>query len=54
MNYKFFVSKRYVRIKGDEFFKSMITIFSVISIAIGVGTLIVVLSVMNGMQNDLR
>lgn len=54
MNYKFFISKRYVRIKKDEIFKSLITIFSIIGIAIGVGTLIVVLSVMNGMQNDLR
>uniref|UniRef100_A0A7C3Z1X5 ABC transporter permease n=1 Tax=candidate division WOR-3 bacterium TaxID=2052148 RepID=A0A7C3Z1X5_UNCW3 len=54
MNYKFFVSKRYVRIKKDEMFKSLITIFSIIGIGLGVGTLIVVLSVMNGMQNDLR
>ncbi len=54
MNYKLFVSKRYVRIKKDELFKSLITIFSIVGIAIGVGTLIVVLSVMNGMQNDLR
>lgn len=54
MNYKFFVSKRYVRIKKGELFKSLITIFSIIGIAIGVGTLIVVLSIMNGMQKDLR
>ncbi|HDI83138.1 MAG TPA: lipoprotein-releasing ABC transporter permease subunit [candidate division WOR-3 bacterium] len=54
MNFIFFIAKRYIRIKKGEFFRSLITIFSVTGVALGVATLIVVLSVMNGMSNDLR
>jgi len=49
-----FLAKRYIRIKKGEWFRSLITLFSGIGIALGVATLLVVLSVMNGMQIDLR
>jgi lipoprotein-releasing system permease protein len=53
-NYEAFLAKRYIRIKKGEGFRSLITLFSGIGIALGVATLLVVLSVMNGMQKDLR
>jgi len=49
-----FVAKRFIRVKRREFFRSLTTIFSVSGITIGVATLVVVLSVMNGMEDDLR
>lgn len=49
-----FIARRYIRIKKGEGFRSLITLFSGTGIALGVATLLVVLSVMNGMQADLR
>lgn len=53
-NFEGFLAKRYIRIKKGEGFRSLITLFSGVGIALGVATLLVVLSVMNGMQNDLK
>ncbi len=47
------VAKRYLRARKGERFVSIIAIFSLIGIALGVGTLIVVMSVMNGFKADL-
>ncbi|MCD6399698.1 ABC transporter permease [candidate division WOR-3 bacterium] len=49
-----FVAKRFIRVKRREFFRSLTTVFSISGITIGVATLVVVLSVMNGMEDDLR
>lgn len=54
LNFESFLAKRYIRIKKGEGFRSLITLFSGIGITLGVATLLVVLSVMNGMQKDLR
>jgi len=54
LNFESFLARRYIRIKKGEGFRSLITLFSGIGIALGVATLLVVLSVMNGMQTDLR
>ena len=47
------VAGRYLRARRGERFVSVIAIFSLIGIALGVGTLIVVLSVMGGFKADL-
>ena len=48
-----FVALRYLRAKRQEGFISVITWFSLIGIALGVATLIVVMSVMNGFREEL-
>ncbi len=53
MNIIFFIAKRYLISKKREGFVSMITWFSFIGIALGVATLIVVMSVMNGFRQEL-
>lgn len=53
-NIEYFLAKRYIRIKKGEGFRSLITLFAAGGIALGVATLLVVMSVMNGMQTDLK
>lgn len=48
-----FVAWRYLRAKRRESFISVITGFSLIGIALGVATLIIVMSVMNGFRQEL-
>ncbi len=47
------VAGRYLRARRGERFVSVIAIFSLIGIALGVATLIIVMSVMNGFRADL-
>ena len=47
------VAGRYLRAKRKEGFISVITSFAFIGIALGVATLIIVTSVMNGFKADL-
>ncbi len=47
------VALRYLRARRQEGFISMIAIFSLLGIALGVATLIVVMSVMNGFREEL-
>ncbi|MEA1913042.1 MAG: ABC transporter permease [candidate division WOR-3 bacterium] len=54
INFESFLARRYIRIKKGEGFRSIITFFAGGGIALGVATLLVVLSVMNGMQMDLK
>jgi lipoprotein-releasing system permease protein len=49
-----FVGLRYLRSRGASGFASFISIASVFGVAVGVAALIVVLSVMNGFENELR
>jgi len=44
---------RYLRSRGGESFRSVISLFSLIGIALGVAALIVVMSVMNGFRTEL-
>lgn len=53
-DFEYFLAKRYIRIKKGEGFRSLITLFAAGGICLGVATLLVVLSVMNGMQTDLK
>ncbi len=49
-----FVVKRYLLSSSKQAFVSLTTIISVIGITLGVASLIVTLSIMNGFQNELR
>ncbi|HEY6482334.1 MAG TPA: lipoprotein-releasing ABC transporter permease subunit [Steroidobacteraceae bacterium] len=49
-----FVGLRYVRSRTRKFFVSFITWASLGGVCVGVAALIVILSVMNGLENDLR
>ena len=54
MNLENWIGLRYLRTKKRNGFISFISVISVLCIALGVMTLIVVLSVMNGFQRDVR
>ena len=49
-----FVGLRYLRASKGSGFVSFVSAASVVGVALGVATLIVVLSVMNGFENELR
>lgn len=49
-----FVGLRYARARSHRFFVSFITWVSLIGVAVGVAALIVILSVMNGFETELR
>jgi lipoprotein-releasing system permease protein len=49
-----FVGLRYVRARTRKFFVSFITWASLAGVCVGVAALIVILSVMNGLENELR
>ncbi len=49
---EFFVALRYLKSKNKEKFISITAIFSFVGIALGVATLIIVMSVMNGFRED--
>ena len=46
------VAGRYLRARRGERFVSIIAIFSLVGIALGVATLIIVMSVMNGFRSS--
>ena len=52
-NLESFIALRYLKSKRDERFVSISSFFSFIGITIGVATLIIVMSVMNGFRIEL-
>jgi ABC-type lipoprotein release transport system permease subunit len=52
--YELLIGLRYTRAKKHNHFISFISLISMLGIALGVAALIVVLSVMNGFQTELR
>ena len=52
--YEFFIGRRYLRSAQGNRFVSFISVISMAGVAIGVAVLIVVLSVMNGFETELR
>lgn len=54
MRYELFISLRYIIAKRRERFISIISLISVLGVAVGVCALIVVLAVMSGFDNDLK
>jgi lipoprotein-releasing system permease protein len=54
MNFEFFVAMRYLRAKRKQAFISVISLVSIMGVALGVASLIIVLGVMNGFSENLR
>jgi lipoprotein-releasing system permease protein len=54
MRYEWFIGLRYLKAKRKQTFISIITIISIVGVAVGVMTLIVVLAVMNGFEKNLK
>jgi lipoprotein-releasing system permease protein len=54
MTFEAFVAFRYLRAKRKQTFISLITLLSVAGVALGVCTLVVVLSVMSGFENQVK
>ena len=54
MTFEWFISKRYLRAKRKQKFISLISIISILGVAVGVLALIIVLSVYTGFTEGLR
>ncbi|MDP8246037.1 MAG: ABC transporter permease [Candidatus Hinthialibacter antarcticus] len=54
MRYEWFIAKRYLKPQGGATFIFHLTLISMIGVALGVASLVVVLSVMNGFAHDVR
>jgi len=54
MAYEFWISLRYLTAANKERFISLISLISIVGVAIGVAALIIVLAVMTGFDVDLR
>ncbi len=54
MKYEWFIGLRYLKAKRKQTFISIITIISVVGVAVGVMTLIVVLAVMSGFEKTIK
>ena len=53
MNFAFFVSRRYILSNKDSRLLNLISVISIVGIALGVATLIIALSVLNGFEKTL-
>ena len=53
MSFEYFVAKKYFKAKRRTGFISLITFVSIIGVVIGVTALILVLSVMNGFEEEV-
>ncbi|WP_028573706.1 lipoprotein-releasing ABC transporter permease subunit [Desulfonatronovibrio hydrogenovorans] len=54
MTFEFFIALRYLRAKREQAFISVISLVSILGVALGVASLIIVLGVMNGFSQNLR
>ncbi|RMF70285.1 MAG: lipoprotein-releasing ABC transporter permease subunit [Calditrichaeota bacterium] len=54
MGYELFIANRYLKSKRKTGFISLITYISIIGVMIGVAALIIVLSIMNGFESEVR
>lgn len=54
MTFEFFIAMRYLRAKRKQAFISVISLVSIMGVALGVAALIIVLGVMNGFSQNLR
>ncbi len=54
MPYEFFIARRYLKARRKTGFINLITYISILGVTIGVAALIIVLSVMNGFESEVR
>ncbi len=54
MSFSLFIAKRYLIARRKQTFISVISVFSILGVALGVGSLIIALGIMNGFTTDLR
>jgi len=54
LNYKYFIAKRYLFSKKDSKFVSFITYISILGVALGVATLIITVSILNGFEKEVK
>ena len=54
MKYEIYIGLRYLKSRGGQFFVSFISLISIGGVAVGVATVIVALSVMNGWEGMIR
>lgn len=54
MRYEIFIGLRYMKARKKQFFVSFISLISVGGVAVGVATVILALSVMNGWESEIR
>ncbi len=54
MNYKYLIARRYLFSKKDSKFVSFITYISILGVALGVATLIVAVSILNGFEKEIK
>lgn len=54
MRFELFIARRYLRAKRKQAFISVISLVSILGVALGVASLIIVLGVMNGFSENLR
>ncbi|MDD5680176.1 MAG: ABC transporter permease [Candidatus Omnitrophica bacterium] len=54
MNWRFFVALRYFKTRSREKFISVISLISILGVAVGVAALIIVIAVMSGFNSELK
>ncbi len=54
MNFELFIARRYLRAKRKQAFISVMSVFSMVGVALGVGALIIAMAIMNGFTTELR
>jgi lipoprotein-releasing system permease protein len=54
MNFKYFIAKRYLFAKKESKFISFITYISIFGITLGVATLVIAVSVLNGFEKEIK
>lgn len=54
MSFELFIALRYLKAKRTQTFMSIISVFSVVGVALGVASLIVAMGIMNGFTTELR
>ena len=53
-NFKYYIAKRYLFSKKESKFVSFITYIAIIGITLGVATLIIAVSILNGFEKDIK
>ena len=54
MSFESFMAKRYLKVRHQRRFVSLITVLAAFGVAVGVMVLVVVIAVMSGFQSELK